>query len=126
MMDILISVQRWVYGTIAGELTGFSATRDWLALLSILPLGALFGAVHALTPGHGKTVLTSYLIGSRLAALRALGVAGTLALTHVGSAVIIALLGAQLVTRTIGGVGRAPSLETVSSALLVFVGAWFC
>jgi ABC-type nickel/cobalt efflux system permease component RcnA len=38
-------------------------------LVLILPLGIAFGAVHALTPGHGKTVLASSLVGSRLVVL---------------------------------------------------------
>jgi nickel/cobalt exporter len=79
-----------------------------------MPLGILFGAIHALTPGHGKSVLASYLVGSRLAVMRGLAVAAVLAVTHVGSAVILALLAAPLITRTLGGVGRAPVLELLS------------
>jgi nickel/cobalt transporter (NicO) family protein len=81
--------------------------------------------VHALTPGHGKTVLASYLVGSRLAVLRALAVAGALALTHVGSAVVLALAAAPILTRTLGGVGRAPVLEDISRGLLALIGLWF-
>ena len=81
--------------------------------------------MHALTPGHGKTVLASYLVGSRLAVLRALAVAGALALTHVGSAVVLALAAAPILTRTLGGVGRAPVLEDISRGLLALIGLWF-
>lgn len=124
MMDILVTLQRWIYGTVGVELGNFAASRDWLALVSILPLGIVFGAIHALTPGHGKTVLASYLVGSRLAAWRGAAVAATLALTHVASAVVIALIAAPLVTRTLGGVGRAPLLEDASRGLLALIGAW--
>jgi ABC-type nickel/cobalt efflux system permease component RcnA len=89
-----------------------------------MPAGILFGAAHALTPGHGKTILASYLLGSRLAALRAIGVAAVLALTHVGSAVLLALIAAPLITRTLGGVGRAPALELTSRGLLIAIGLW--
>jgi ABC-type nickel/cobalt efflux system permease component RcnA len=51
-------------------------------------------------------------------------VAAALALTHVGSAVLLAFVAASLVTRTLGGVGRAPSLEVLSRGLLVAIGAW--
>ena len=81
--------------------------------------------MHALTPGHGKTVLASYLVGSRLAVLRAMAVAGALALTHVGSAVVLALAAAPILTRTLGGVGRAPVLEDISRGLLALMGLWF-
>src|SRR5918994_693887 len=124
-MDFLIGLQRWINTTIAADLSSFAATRDWTALLAVLPLGIVFGALHALTPGHGKTVLASYLVGSRLAALRGLGVAGALALTHVGSAVVLALAAAPILSRTLGGVGRAPVLEDVSRGLLALIGLWF-
>jgi nickel/cobalt exporter len=121
----LYEAQRWIYATLSGHLVAFADTRNWAALVSVLPLGVLFGAIHALTPGHGKSVLASYLVGSRLAVLRSLGVAGVLAVTHVGSAVILALLAAPLITRALGsGVGRAPALELVSWGLLTAIGLW--
>jgi ABC-type nickel/cobalt efflux system permease component RcnA len=124
-MELLIGLQRWINAAIAADLSAFAATRDWAALLAVLPLGILFGAIHALTPGHGKTVLASYLIGSRLAAVRGLAVAGALALTHVGSAVVLALAAAPILSRALGGVGRAPILEDVSRGLLALIGLWF-
>ena len=124
-MEFLIAVQGWIRQSITADLNDFAATRDWAALFLILPLGIVFGAVHALTPGHGKTVLASYLVGSRLAILRGLGVAGALALTHVGSAVILALTAAPLITRTLGGAGQAPLLEALSRGLLGLIGLWF-
>jgi ABC-type nickel/cobalt efflux system permease component RcnA len=48
------------------ELGTFAASRSWLGLLAILPLGIVLGAVHALTPGHGKSVLAIYIVGSRM------------------------------------------------------------
>ena len=124
-MEFLIAVQGWIRQSITADLNAFAATRDWAALFLILPLGIVFGAVHALTPGHGKTVLASYLVGSRLAVLRGLGVAGALALTHVGSAVILALTAAPLITRTLGDAGQAPLLEALSRGLLGLIGLWF-
>jgi len=124
-MDFLVGLQRWINASITADLGAFAATRDWLALLAVLPFGIAFGAVHALTPGHGKTVLASYLVGSRLAVLRALAVAGALALTHVGSAVVLALAAAPVLTRTLGGVGRATVLEDISRGLLALIGMCF-
>ena len=69
-------------------------------------------------------VLASYLLGSRLAAFRSAAVAGVLALTHVGSAVLIALAGVPLLSKALGSVGRAPALETVSRTLLAVIGLW--
>jgi nickel/cobalt exporter len=52
-------------------------------------------------------------------------VAGALALTHVGSAVILALTAAPLITRTLGGAGQAPILAAVSRGMLGLIGLWF-
>jgi nickel/cobalt transporter (NicO) family protein len=124
-MDVLIALQRWINASISADLSAFAASRDLAALAAIFPLGIVFGAIHALTPGHGKTVLASYLIGSRLAPARSLAVAGALAITHVGSAVVLALAAAPILTRTLGGVGRAPVLEDLSRGLLALIGLWF-
>ena len=124
MLDQLIAWQRWIYTALSADLVGFAETRDWMALAVVLPTGVLFGAIHALTPGHGKSILASYLVGSRLAALRGVAVAAVMALTHVGTAVLIALTAAPLITRTLGGVGRAPALEFLSRGLIVAIGLW--
>jgi nickel/cobalt transporter (NicO) family protein len=124
MLDQLITWQRWIHAALSADLVRFTETRDWLALAALLPSGVLFGAVHALTPGHGKSILASYMVGSRLVISRATAVAALMALTHVGTAVVIALTAAPLITRTLGGVGRAPALELVSRGLLVGIGVW--
>jgi nickel/cobalt exporter len=123
-VDFLIAAQRSIQGAISNELSAYAATREWTLLVAILPLGILFGAIHALTPGHGKTVLSSYVVGSRLALTRGLAVAGTLAAVHVLSAVVLAFTAAWLVTRTLGGAGRAPALENLSRGMLIAIGLW--
>ena len=124
-MNRLAELQHAIYAAIGGYLGAFAASRDWAALLTILPAGIVFGAVHALTPGHSKTLLASYLVGARLALLRGLAVSTALAATHVLSSVLIALFAVQLMTRTLGGAGRAPLAEDLSRGLLVLIGLWF-
>lgn len=60
----LVSVQREISAELALMLRAFAETRDWSALASFLPFGIAFGAAHALTPGHSKTVL-SLFVGKR-------------------------------------------------------------
>ena len=50
----------------------------WLALLGAL----LLGAVHALSPGHGKTIVGAYLIGSRGTPRHAAFLGFTVTVTH--------------------------------------------
>src|SRR5579885_1698305 len=41
-----------------------------------------FGAAHALTPGHGKTLVGTYLVGSRGTPRHALALGATVTVTH--------------------------------------------
>jgi nickel/cobalt exporter len=107
---------------LTGAIGRFAVSREPGLLLSMVPAGAAFGAIHALTPGPGKSVLASYLVGWRLAAARSLLVSTTLAATHVGSAVLIAYFALPLISLTLGSVGRAPAMETLSRGLLVLIG----
>lgn len=92
--------------------------------LVYLPMGILFGAAHALTPGHSKMVLATYLAASPLGLLRGLAVSLALSFTHVTMSVVIALLSLPLVSSSLGSVGRAPMLEDISRGLLGLIGVW--
>jgi nickel/cobalt transporter (NicO) family protein len=123
-VEFLIAIQRWVHSAVSSDLSAYAATGDPRILFAMVPAGIFFGAVHALTPGHSKSVLASYLVGSRLHYLKGIAVAGTLAFVHVGTAVVLSLTAAMLVTRTLGGVGQAPILEYVSRGMLIVIGLW--
>ncbi|MCG8546367.1 MAG: ABC transporter permease [Alphaproteobacteria bacterium] len=123
-MDFIFTIQRPIVSSVTGDLSAFADTRNWLALLAVMPLGVVFGAIHALTPGHSKTVLATYVAGSPVAAVRSIGIATILALTHVLCAVAIAVLALPLISRAVGSVGRAPMLEDVSRGLLAAIGVW--
>lgn len=58
----------------------------------MLLLAALFGAAHAFTPGHGKTMVAAYLVGERGTVKHAsvLGLVATVA--HTGSVIVLAVV----------------------------------
>src|SRR5207249_3460525 len=55
--------------------------EPWLILTSLL-LAAGLGALHALSPGHGKTVVGAYLVGSRGTARHAVFLGLVVTATH--------------------------------------------
>lgn len=127
MTDILswlVSFQADIRQGVAEQITAFADGGDWFALLGAMPLAILFGMAHALTPGHNKLVLASFVVGERLGLLKALGTSLLLSATHIGSAVIVGLGANWLVQRTITQAGRAPLLETISQAILVGIALW--
>ena len=79
---------------------GEGAIPDVLRTLPVTPLLALLafataaflGAGHALTPGHGKTLMAAYLVGTRGTPRHALGLGAAVSVSHT-----IGILGLALV-----------------------------
>ena len=97
----------------------FSISFYLFALVIALALGAL----HALTPGHGKTVVAAYLVGSRGTTLHAVALGTIVTLTHTGSVFllgIITLAASQYILPTT----IIPLLEILSGLLIVGLGLY--
>jgi ABC-type nickel/cobalt efflux system permease component RcnA len=124
MIEAIYEVQRAIRGSLTGAVEDFAQGHDWSVLLAMLPLGILFGAAHAMTPGHSKSILATYVLGSGLSPLRATLTSLVLAATHITTAVLLAVIANTLVTRTLVGAGRAPLLENLSRYALVAIGLW--
>jgi nickel/cobalt transporter (NicO) family protein len=124
MFEFLFDVQRTIKSLLTADINTYAASENGLVLLAMLPFGILFGMAHALTPGHSKAVLASYVVGSGLKPLRATLVSMALSATHISSAILLATVTNTLITRTIVGAGRAPALEYVSRFSLTAIGLW--
>jgi len=64
---------------------------DYGFFLTML-LAVLFGAGHALTPGHGKTLVAAYLVGERGTVWHALYLGIVTTITHTGAVLILATI----------------------------------
>ncbi|SCB59141.1 ABC-type nickel/cobalt efflux system, permease component RcnA [Rhizobium aethiopicum] len=124
MFQQIVDIQREIYLTFAGHIKDYAAGGGWASFLAFLPMGIVFGAVHAMTPGHSKSVLATYLAGSSTKAHRALLVSLALSFTHVTMAVVIALFALPLVSHSFADAGSSPALEVVSRGLLGIIGVW--
>lgn len=90
-----------------------------LAVAALLALG--LGVLHALAPGHGKTMMAAYLVGSRGTGRHAALLGMTVAIAHtLGVAVLgaITLLG----TAAFAPERVFPWLQTVSGLIVVGIG----
>lgn len=91
-------------------------------LLLALLLCAFWGAVHALSPGHGKAVVASYLVGTRGTPKHAMFLGLTVTLTH--TAGVFALGGVTLyLSRYILPEDLYPWLTLASGMLVICIGA---
>ena len=112
-----------------------------VVLLALL-LAAGLGAAHALSPGHGKTLVAAYLVGSGGTMRQAVALGLTVAFAHTAgvlllgmlvlvagelllpetligwltivSGALMAMLGAGLVWRALSG-GRSPAMATITA-----------
>ena len=94
----------------------------------LLALLAAFGwgAVHALTPGHGKTVVAAYLVGSRGTVRHALFLGLTTTITHTAGVFTLGLI-TLFAARYILPETLFPWLSLISGLLVVSIGfslAW--
>jgi nickel/cobalt transporter (NicO) family protein len=120
----LADFQRDILAEVAATLRAFAATGDWQLLAGFAPWAVLFGAAHALTPGHAKTMLALWTTGTGARHREALGTAVLLAATHVAMSVLIVLVALPVVTMARGEAGRAPVLEDLSRILIGIAGFW--
>jgi nickel/cobalt transporter (NicO) family protein len=90
-------------------------------LLGLLAAFA-FGAVHALSPGHGKTLVAAYLVGSRGTPRHAILLGLMVTFTHTISVFALGLTTLYL-SRFVLPERIAPVLGVVSGVTIVWVGA---
>jgi ABC-type nickel/cobalt efflux system permease component RcnA len=78
------------------------------------------GALHALAPGHGKTVMAAYVVGRRGSFRQAVVIASTVTLTHTAGVVLIGLT--LTLSRAIAPERIYPWLGLASGCLLIAIG----
>jgi ABC-type nickel/cobalt efflux system permease component RcnA len=101
-----------------------------IALSMLLALG--FGALHAVGPGHGKTLMAAYLVGAGGRARQAVAVGGAVAVMHTASVLALGVIVLSLERtfppeRVYPWLGLASGLVALGlgAALLVRrLGAW--
>jgi ABC-type nickel/cobalt efflux system permease component RcnA len=112
-------------GVTSGELPGIFRTADLSPLIVLVALAtaAGLGAGHALTPGHGKTLMAAYLVGSRGSARHALALGVSVSASHtVGILVLAAVIVAATDVVAPDVVVRwAPVVAAIS---IVMIGGW--
>ena len=98
--------------------------RDHLSVgfvLVALALALFWGSAHALTPGHGKTIVAAYLVGSRGRARDALALGGIVTVTHTIGVFTLGLVTLAL-SEFVVPEDLYPWMNLVSALLVVGVG----
>src|SRR5215471_16484063 len=103
------------------ELIAVPVITPGIVLLGLL-LAAGLGSLHALSPGHGKTVVGAYLDGSRGTARHAAFLGLTVTVTHTAGVFALGLV-TLLASQYVLPERLFPFLTLISGAIVVGIGA---
>jgi ABC-type nickel/cobalt efflux system permease component RcnA len=110
-------------GIEGGPFAGLIANRGPALVLLGLLLAVAFGAWHALLPGHGKTLMAAYLVGSGGRVRHAVTVGGAVAGMHTASVLALGILVLAL-ERTFHPEVLYPWLALASGVAALGLGTW--
>jgi nickel/cobalt transporter (NicO) family protein len=99
--------------------------HDSHAAWTLLGLSFLYGVVHAAGPGHGKAVVSSYLLATRQSLRNGIVLAFVASLAQAGGAIALILVASMVLHMTSVSMTWASFyFEIVSDALIVTLGCW--
>jgi len=90
----------------------------------MLYLGAIaLGALHAFEPGHGKTIIAAYMIGTKGRTIDGIVLGIIVTFTHTFSVIILGII-AKMLSHTYSEQDLHAWMGLVSSILILGVGLW--
>ena len=118
----ILARQSEFYREISGSLR--AAKSDGSAVWALLAISFAYGIFHAAGPGHGKTVISSYLVANQETARRGVVLSFASALMQSLVAVLIVAIGAWLLNVTAKTMcGAERMIEVASYGLIAAFGA---
>jgi nickel/cobalt transporter (NicO) family protein len=90
---------------------------------AVLGLALLFGAVHALGPGHGKTIMAAYLVGEGARARQVVRVGAAVSLMHTVSVLALGLVALYL-SHLFPAETVYPWLGLATGVVVLALGSW--
>jgi ABC-type nickel/cobalt efflux system permease component RcnA len=106
------------------KLSALLNNRDLSLGMALIGMAMAFGlgAAHALSPGHGKTLVAAYLVGSRGTARHAIFLGGMVTLTHTISVFMLGFV-TLFLSRYVAPEKISPVLEIIASVSIAWIGA---
>lgn len=117
--------QRALYRRLAGSLRAVKTEHSALAVASLIFLSFLYGIFHAAGPGHGKAVISAYLLASERAVRRGIGLSFAASLAQAATAIVL-VSSVLFVLKEFGITTKQTlgPLALVSAGLITAMGAW--
>lgn len=117
----LLAVQGEFYRSMTAALAVLA--RDGSALPTLVGIGFLYGVFHAAGPGHGKGIISGYLLATRRTLARGVGLSFAAALVQAAVAIgLVGIMAAVLRATAASITATASAVEVASFAALLLVG----
>jgi len=129
-LDYYVVAYRWL-AAVQGELSSYlsaalrEAAQSGQFRVGLIAGGLALGGLHALTPGHGKSIVMSYFLGRSARYGDGAAMAVKIATSHTLSAILLVLFFGGAVTLLGRPSGAAETLQTASYALISMIGAYY-
>ena len=110
---------------LAKAIRDLRSSNPLLAFFSLAGLSFAYGILHAAGPGHGKAIISSYVLANEQTVRRGIALSFMAALFQALSALILVAV-LLLAVKLTGGVLKSTEawLETLSWGLVTLIGAW--
>jgi nickel/cobalt exporter len=117
--------QRAFYGKMSGALTRMKRESAWTAAWTLMLLSFLYGVLHAAGPGHGKAVVSAWLLANERQLRRGVMISFMAAGVQALTAIVLVtglLLSVKAAAKT--AKSMAVGLEAASFGLIALTGLW--
>lgn len=124
-MREIMALQQEYYRAMAGALRSLNLHGSAAAAWTLASLSFLYGIFHAAGPGHGKVIVTSYLLADEKEVRRGILIAFLAALAQAVTAILaVGLLAVVLGFTHRTTASAVPIIERASYVLISGVGIW--
>ena len=125
LMRYIIAMQQDYYRAMAGALRAVNLQQSAAAVWGLVSISFLYGVFHAAGPGHGKIVVTSYLLADERDVRRGILLAFLSAFAQAVTAIlIVGILAVVIGLSSRGTAGAVPIIERASFVLIASIGVW--
>ena len=121
----VVDTQQKMQRELAGGVKRLKTGNPFIAAVGLAGLSFLYGVVHALGPGHGKTVISSYVVANEETVRR--GVMISFVAAAIQAMTAVAVIGVFAIALNASGLtikAWSLQLESASYALIALVGLW--
>ena len=121
----LLDMQRSLQARLAVAVREMKKGNGWLGAMTLIGLSFLYGLFHAAGPGHGKAIISSYVVANRTTVRRGVILSFIASIAQALSAIgLVAVLAIGMNAAGLQIRQAVNRFEIASAALVILTGLW--